>query len=155
VGVVVGLALVAGLVVAVVGAARGFELPPHAAAATARASIAVTAAIRRSARAMRRPPPLRRCLSISPGPVSRPRGRLTIFLPFLPQPRTSGVGVVLRSVLTLAIVGTVTITCSLCHRHDTGLASLPDGRLLGLAGPEAAALRRSTPVIKFESRGWL
>jgi hypothetical protein len=87
--------------------------------------------------------------------VSHPRGRLTIFLPFLPHPRTSGVGVVLRSVLTLAIFGTVTITCSLCDGHDTGFASLRDGRLMGLAGLGAAVLRRSTPVINDESRGWL
>jgi hypothetical protein len=77
---------VGGLVVTVVGVARGLELPPHAAAATARKNTAVTAAIRRSARALRRPPPLRRCLGISAGPVGHPKGRLIIFLPFLPQP---------------------------------------------------------------------
>jgi hypothetical protein len=137
-GVVLEAGLVTGLELDVVGDARGLELPPQAASTAARASIAVTAAIRRSARAT----PLRRCLGISTSPVSHPRRRLITFLPLLRQTRTSVVRLLLRSVLTLATVRTVTITWSLCAGHENGFASArksPDG-LPDSEGAEAAEI---------------
>jgi hypothetical protein len=61
-------------VIAVVGAACGFEFPPQAAAPTARTNTTVTAPIRRSARAATRPPLLRRYLDTCTDPASHPPG---------------------------------------------------------------------------------